>query len=398
MEDGQAKNGHGGLVVSADFERVTFRRVPETGYHRELREAVERRGGLFNAHLHIDRSGTLAYVARHLEDQETSSVSAMSLQKKHSLITMVHESEMYRPEALSARVGALLTGMAESGTRRADTTVDVTDDGLRLHALEAFLALKEDLAPILDLRVGAYNPLGFPSGSPVSWSLLQEATRLCDFVVSLPERDDTRRYPHHIGFAESIERVLELALDAGKEVHIHVDQENHPGERGSETVVEVMEKLSIDPGDHQVWLIHAISPSSYDESRFSNLVEGLRAKRVGIIVCPSAALSMRQLRTLHGPMRNSVARVLEFSAAGLEVRLGSDNVFDITSPAGTLDLLTEAFVLAHALRFFDIEILAAFATGQRLTDEERERVIVHLERNDLEEARLIEFLGTTWEQ
>lgn len=383
--------------MSVEFDGVTFRPIAETGYHRELREAVERRGGLFNAHLHIDRSGTYPFVAGQPGVRETSSLSAISLQKKHSLITIVHESDLYNPELLYARVGSLLRGMAETGTSRADTTVDVTDDGLGLNALEVLLRLKQDFVPLLDVRVGAYNPLGFPRESESSWDLLREATGLSDFLVSLPERDDTRRYPHHIGFEPSIERALELGLDAGKEIHIHVDQENHSFEGGSEAVVKILEELSISPADHQVWLIHAISPSAYDEGRFSDLVRQLLDKRVGIIVCPSAALSMRQLRRLHGPMRNSLARVLELAGAGIEIRLGSDNVFDITSPAGTLDLFTEVFVLAHALRFFDIDILAAFATGQKLTDEERGRVLAHLERNELEEANIASFLGNTLE-
>jgi cytosine deaminase len=372
---------------------VSFRQVAETGYHRDLRQAIERRGGVFNAHLHIDRSGTYPYVAAQLERDQSSSVSAISLQKKHSLVTMVHQSEMYRADLLYSRIGSLLNAMAETGTTRADTTVDVTDDGLGLDALEVFLGLKQDLSAKLDLRLGAYNTLGFPKKDRSRWKLLDEAIRLADFVVSLPERDDRRRYPDHIGFEASVEYVLERGIESGKEVHIHVDQENHEFESGSETVLRVLDGLSGSPHAQQIWLIHAISPSSYDEARFENLVSGLFDNKMGIIVCPSAALSMRQIRKLNGPMRNSIARVLELASAGIQVRLGSDNLFDITSPAGTLDLLTEVFVLAHAVRFFDIDVLAAFATGQPLSEGERDRVREHLERNQVEETYFMNFLG-----
>jgi cytosine/creatinine deaminase len=374
---------------------VSFRQVAETGYHRHLRQAIERRGGIFNAHLHIDRSGSYPFVVEQLERDRLESVSAISLQRKHSLVTMVHQSELYRTDLLYSRIGSLLNAMAETGTTRADTTVDVTDDGLGLNALEVFLRLKQDLSPKLDLRIGAYNPLGFATNNRSRWKLLDEAIRLSDFVVSLPERDDTKRYPEHIGFEASVEGVLERGFESGKEVHLHVDQGNHEFENGTETILNVLQGFPQSPYEQQIWLIHAISPSSYDDARFENLTSLLVENQIGIIVCPSAALSMRQVRKLSGPMRNSIARVLELAAAGIQVRLGSDNLFDITSPAGTLDLFTEVFVLAHAVRFFDIEVLAAFATGQALSEEERHRVREHLERNQNEEALFMNFLDNS---
>ena len=140
-----------------------------------------------------------------------------------------------------------------------------------------------------------------------------------------------------------------------------------------------------------MWLIHMISPSAYPEERFEALVRRLTQNHVGVIVCPSAALSMRQLRPFSGPMRNSIARVLELLAAGVRVRLGSDNVNDITSPAGTLDLMSEVFVLSHALRFFDISVLSALAAGVELTEGERNIVRKHLAAHTAEEAKLIDF-------
>lgn len=90
------------------------------------------------------------------------------------------------------------------------------------------------------------------------------------------------------------------------------------------------------PSDSEplVWLVHVISPSTYDESRFHALIEGLLDRNVGVICCPSAAISMRQVRPFSAPTHNSIARVLEMLAAGVQVRIGSDNVCDITSPAG----------------------------------------------------------------
>ncbi|HSM41034.1 MAG TPA: hypothetical protein VK862_09800, partial [Afifellaceae bacterium] len=127
-----------------------------------------------------------------------------------------------------------------------------------------------------------------------------------------------------------------------------------------------------------VWLVHVLSPSAYDECRFGELASELAERNIGVISCPSAAISMRQLRPLSTPTHNCIARVLEFLAAGVHVRIGSDNVNDITSPAGTTDLIEEVFVLSNAVRFYDVPVLSKIAAGRLLDDSDRARIRHHL--------------------
>jgi cytosine/adenosine deaminase-related metal-dependent hydrolase len=138
-----------------------------------------------------------------------------------------------------------------------------------------------------------------------------------------------------------------------------------------------------------IWLVHVISPSTYDESRFQTTLAALAELNIGIICCPSAALSMRQLRPIATPTHNSIARLLEILAAGIHVRLGSDNICDITSPAGTCDLLNEIFILSNALRYYDIDILSSLAAGIRLDTRQRARIKEHLAADDIEVAKAI---------
>jgi len=334
----------------------------------------------------------LDFVSDYLRQKAVSATSAISLQAKHGLMSVVHQSALYTSEALTSRIGEFLDAMACIGTTRVDTTVDVTTDGLGLTAFHAFLDLKSIFADRLEIRVGAYNPLGFRDDDPSRWDLLVEAAKSADFIAALPERDDTARYPDHVGFDRSVRMLVELAARTGKEIHIHVDQANHQYEDASERVLDVLDDIEHDLPNTQVWFIHTISPSAYDDVRFEQLVNRMVHHRVGVIVCPLAAISMRQVRAINGPTRNSIARVLEFSAAGIPVRVGSDNICDITSPAGTLDLMNEIFVLSHAVRYFDVDYLAAVATGSQLTDEERERVRHHLEANAHEEEHVTDFL------
>jgi len=146
-------------------------------------------------------------------------------------------------------------------------------------------------------------------------------------------------------------------------------------------------------GEPGVWAIHAVSPSTYDEDRFKRLVDGLLECNIGIISCPSAAIGMRQLRPLKTPTGNCIPRILELLAAGVRVRLGSDNVADICSPSTTADLTDEVFVLSAAIRYYQIDVLARIAAGQDLDESERSAVIGHLRKNDEEIEQVLRATG-----
>lgn len=358
-----------------------------TPFFRRLDDEVTRLGGLFNAHLHIDRAETLDATLESLGNALDAGASALSLSGKHALIPLVHASDCYRPAALEARVQSCVDRLVELGTAHAHSVVDVTDDRVGLEALERLLNVARRSRERIDFRLGAYSPLGFRDDQPRRWELIEEAAALADFLGGLPERDDRADYPDHIGFEESCRRILALAARTGKQVQIHVDQRNHDGEAGAECVARLVRGLGLsrsDPDEPQVWLVHAISPSAYAEDRFDALAAELVELGIGVICCPSAAVSMRQLRPILSPTRNCIARVLELLAAGVHVRLGSDNICDITSPAGTLDLMDEIFILAHALRYYDIAILARLGAGLRLDENECARVRAHLEADRLE--------------
>lgn len=355
-----------------------------TPYFEELHQRILAYGGYLNAHLHLDRAGTFHATVDMLRSEGVMEASSLSLMKKHSIIPSVHASSCYDFDQLCARVEPFIRSMIEVGTSRADTVVDTTTDRVGLSALEAFAKMKTQFKDKIDLRFGAYSPLGFRDDEPQRWALLEEGAHMADFIGILPERDDKADYPQHIGFEESCRRGISLAHRLGKDIHIHVDQANHDGEDGSELVARIVGDMGMGkPVDDMpfIWLIHVISPSAYGEERFNQLATALSSLNIGIISCPAAALSMRQYRPILSPTHNSIARVLEFVAAGVQVRLGSDNVCDITSPMGTVNLMDEVRVLGDCVRYYDIDFLARIAAGKRLDAEGMTRLQAHLADN-----------------
>jgi len=348
----------------------------------EIREKVSTLGGYYNAHIHLDRTGTL----RALESicSSNRSDSSLSLSQKHGLIPKIHRSGAYDKETLKARCRFFMDEMVDSGTTRADSVVDVDGDHLQLSAIHALLELKDEYREKIDFKVGSYSPLGFKKPSNDNWNMVKEGAALADFIGLLPERDDDRTYEDHIGYDECCRRGLLLSEGLSKPIHIHVDQANHVSDNGAETVLDVMDDLGIGHAsleEPRVWLIHVISPSVYDAARFSELCHRMADKNIGVVVCPSAAISMRQYRDQLSPTYNSIARVLEFAQAGLHIRLGTDNICDVTSPLGTTDMLMEVFVLANAVRYYDPGFLAKLAAGKPLDSQDRMRIQTHLEED-----------------
>lgn len=346
-------------------------------FAKELRQRLLEIGGGFNAHLHLDRAGTLDLVT-HLKGSPSW---AERLEKKHSLIELVHQSEGYADEALLSRALYYTGLIADSGSTTAESFIDVTSDSVGLRAVRKFSQARDTLSERIKLRLGAYNPLGFRSGDSKAINLLEESLEICDFVGALPERDDTEKYPDHIGFESSCNLMYELALKHGRDLHVHVDQRNDPNQREAERLLDALTssyQKPLNDNDPRIWLVHLVSPSRYDEVRFNELAHKLTSMNIGVICCPSAALSMRQLRPRQSPTSNSIARVLELCAAGVHVRIGCDNINDVPSPAGTPDLVEELINLSNAVRYYDIDILARLGSGQKLTNEQRLKVKDHL--------------------
>lgn len=367
-----------------------------TPFFKDICDAVAEYGGFFNAHLHLDRAGTYHATVDIFRAQGVADGTALPLSGKHAIIPAIHASSCYDPPELYRRVDGYVKDMIACGTTRADTVVDTTTDRVGLTALETFARLKADNASQIDLRFGAYSPAGFRDDEPERWSLVEEGAKMADFIGLLPERDDTADYPDHIGFEESCRRGIDLAHRSGKPIHIHADQANHAFEDNTEVIVRVVRDMGLglpQEAEPFIWLIHVISPSAYDAPRFAALVDALAALNIGVICCPAAAISMRQYRPLLSPTHNSIARVLDLVVAGVQVRIGSDNVCDITSPMGTPNLMDEVRVLADAMRYYDVDFLARIAAGKPIDADGVDRLRAHLATDATFSDKLVRRVG-----
>lgn len=351
-------------------------------YDQMLLETVQSLGGFCNAHSHIDRADTLEdKYLRHINTTPLEA-SSLPLSVKQNLTGDLHRGLAYTEKDLRERMTGVICRLISYGTTYLNTCIDATTD-IAENGLLAFriaLELKEQFFDRIKIEIGPNPIFGFKEGSG-RWEIFVEAAKKADFLSALPEKDDfagLRDRDGKVGFRSHLRMVMELGCELQKEVHLHLDQANNPNEAGTESLIEGLRWMDQPKiKEHQgptVWVIHMISPSGYSEERYSRLIDGLLELNVGVIVCPTAAISMRQLRPINSPIHNSIARILELCKRKVPVLIGTDNICDVFVPQSDGDMLTEIKMGGHAVRFAIPYVWAKLGAGVALNEVDRATV------------------------
>ncbi|MDR7537130.1 MAG: hypothetical protein QN183_12290 [Armatimonadota bacterium] len=351
-------------------------------WEQAVEQMVRAMGGWFNAHTHLDRANTFAPEFLQHANIDPMGAAGLSLPVKQILVGELHKGLAYRPDSLYARMRTELERMAATGVREVISFIDATPD-IGLVAIEQAARLRDEFRGRLVFKIAVSPIFGFknPALNPDRWETYRQAAEVADVLGGLPVKD---RAEGRVGFDGHVRMILELAHRLRKPVHFQVDQDNDPREDETEQLVQAVRWLGApevpDEVGPTVWAVHAISPSCYDEERFQRLVEHLVRYNVGVICCPTAALSMFQLRPLPAPVHNSIARILEMLVAGVTVRIGTDNIGDIFLPNGDGSVRSEVWVAATALRFYHTMVWAKLGAGVPLNEGDKEWIRQALQR------------------
>ncbi|MEI8360623.1 MAG: hypothetical protein WCG01_00620 [bacterium] len=340
-------------------------------YEEKLISLSHEYGGWINAHTHLDRANTLDSCFWAHAGIDPLEAGTFPLSVKQSLTGELHKGIAYTKKSLQSRMRQQLGQSVRNNTKEIVSLIDATPD-IGMIAIETALKLKEEFTSKINFKIGPQPIFGFKQKNSDRWQLFKEAAKLSDVLGGLPEKDDTE---NRIGYNQHLKLVLELGMELDKEVQIHVDQANSPAEHGTETLIEASKWLcdtkSLSSGAPLIWAVHAISPACYDEYRFKILLDNLKKENIGIICCPRAALSMRQLRPINAPLHNSITRLLEIIKWEIPVRLGTDNISDIFIPTGSNNLLNEITYLADCLRYYMTKLWVKIACGEVPNDMDR---------------------------
>lgn len=326
--------------------------------------------GYIDSHCHLDRA--LTYADRYFRSEGgLQGVVGIDLKQKQSAVGKLHRGLAFKHDSLYKRMKFVIEAKHAAGERVLHAIVDCTTD-IDDRAFKIALELREEFKDKIDVRVGNYALFGFVERNSDRHKLFRRLAPLAQFLVLLPERDADPT--HSIGFNGHLRIGLETAMEFNKPVHAHVDQINVPWEDGTERLVEATRWLVHNSGVPEnarptVSAVHVISPARYSNGRKKRLIYGLKECGIEVIVCPDAALSMRQLSTYHAPIGNSIADVMLFVANEIPVRIGTDNIMDLFMPRPHRLLVKDQLdSLATDVREYGENILQKIARWEPMLD------------------------------
>jgi cytosine deaminase len=301
-------------------------------------ELVRQRGGWSNHHGHFDKA--------YLISPENLALGFADMEKKWELYR--HLKENYTHEDLVERISRALQTVVDQGSQYCRTMVDA-DSIIGLKPIHAAVEVKERFKDKINFEIGVQPLEGVLDLA--SRDQYVEACKLADFCGGLPSRDRPREGEH-------LDIVMQTAKELNKMVEVHVDQENNPFQHET----ELLALKTIEHGmQGRVYGIHSISVSAKDESEQNRIIKLAKEADIGIVICPSAALSMKQL-PMQGPLHNSIGPFVKLKEAGVRTYLGIDNIADLFMPIVDGDMWTEVRMLMEACRHYDLEQIADWAT------------------------------------
>jgi cytosine/creatinine deaminase len=311
----------------------------------QLLGEINKRGGFVNCHGHFDKA---YYISKNGLDK-----SMVSMEEKWNMSDDIKRKST--KEEVIDQIRLALDKLINQGCKHTCSFIDAYS-AVGHKNIDAVIKIKKEYEDKINL-ITASQPLGGLVDKNER-NLYEEITAKADIAGGLPSKDrpnDDRNFDY----------LFSIAKNLNKNIHIHIDQENNPNEKDTEKLIKYTKKYSY---EGKVNTIHAISVSAQSKAYRKEIYKKLSDVGIGVIVCPSAALGMRQLDEYKAPLHNSIANVSEMIEVGVLVALGVDNIYDFYQPLVDGDMWIELRMLQEACRFYDFNELANIASvnGQKL--------------------------------
>ena len=293
-------------------------------------EEVRKRGGFSCYHAHFDKA--------YLMKPEIFKKCQASLQEKWSLYRDFKQN--YTQNNLLNRMSKCVVNMIKQDVKYVRTFVDA-DSIVEQKCIDAAIRLKELYEGQINIDI-AIQPLEGLEDSKSKENFLKACMK-ADFIGGLPDRDSSPD--------KHIDLLFGLAKSLNKPVDIHVGQNNIPSEKETELVLDKIEEHNL---KQKVSLVHCISLACQQEDYIRYQAKRMKNLDVNVIVCPSAAISMKQNHSTCSPIHNSIAPVRILLEENVNVKLGIDNIEDLFMPLVDGDMWFETRLLMESTRLYDI--------------------------------------------
>lgn len=309
--------------------------------------------GLVSCHAHLDRAFTV--------NEENWAQSRALMEEKWKLVNEIRKKNAAEPEVMKERVRGVLDMMIEQGVAVFHTHVDA-DLNTGLKVIEAMNELRREYEGRIVLRFSAHPTQGFlnkdkTGHDPKKIEIFEKACMLCETVGGLPSAD--RGLVSGNGDLKHMDVIFGVAKNLGKDLDVHIDQENNPAERDTEKLIKKVREFG---WEGRTNFLHCISVAAQAVNERARIIASLKDIGANVIVCPTCAVGMKQHDDKMAPVHNSIAPVPEMIAAGVNVSLGLDNISDVYEPESSGIIWDEIQMLDAACRYHEPEMLAKIAT------------------------------------
>ena len=292
-------------------------------------------------HLHIDKSNTIT----------NARLDKSLVHMRNKWILMRDIKTKYTSHDLKKRMLKTTSMIMKQGCRKMRTFIDI-DNIVGLEPLYTAIDVKNYWKPRgIELQLGTQLLEGLET--PENIKLFDEAAELVDFIGCLPSRDTSPE--------KHLDIVFSKASDMGKDIEAHLDQCNIPSEKETELFCDFVEKYNYQGKSRA---IHCVSLACHPLDYQRKISKRLHNLDIGVIVCPSAAISMTQHNEYNAPIHNSIAPIKVMLDEKVNVGLGIDNVEDIFMPFCDGDLMFELRLLAETERIYKPDILIDIANNE----------------------------------
>jgi cytosine/creatinine deaminase len=294
---------------------------------------------LANLHAHADRS----YAVQFFRPRSFADAVAAATEGRKGFTSADVEKRATR----------LFERSIAHGVTRIRTHTDI-DPIVELRCMQGVLAAKRAVGARLDVDVVAFSTSRNDLAEKHAIERLERAVELgANFLgASLNASSDPQR---------ALDALFTLAERSSLPVDLHLDEHMEPGRMLAPMVAEAVIARGL---RGRVTFSHLCVLSALDADAARALIEKTAAADITVIALPETNLLLQD-RLDGTPRRRGITLVHELLAAGVKVRLGSDNVRDWFYPFGDGDLLDTARLAVMAAHLDDVtDLVGAMCDGR----------------------------------
>jgi len=273
---------------------------------------------LVDKHVHANRAFTRA-------EQKPASFA-------HAVAQALELLRHFTVEQYCVQARKLFQRAYSHGTIGIRTHADI-DPQARFRAVQGTLDAKATMAAAMDIEVVAFASSRLdPAGSDGKSMLREALARGAALIGAAPSL-----YPEP---RRAIDAVIELAVEQDAAIDLHQD-EHLVAEHAS--VEYLADAISANGRQGRVTLSHGCALSVLETRARNRILEKLAQARIEVVALPTTNLYLQDRRQ-GTPVRRGLTCLHELLAAGVAVRIASDNVCDVFYPYGDADLLDTGYI------------------------------------------------------